>query len=425
MRWKFGLLLVGLFLVSGVLASSDIVVLRGQYYEGVEFKQGTFEFQFDIYDSSDGGDLVYTDVQDLTTGYWGEWLAELKGVNAVSNDPSKDYFVEISIDREIQSPRQRLTGLDVKENNILKLELSKEPSDPKVGMIYLDADSKRLKLYDGSGWYAIALEKVSSISKEQVKETIEKKGELESCSTSTECGDWGDCINNYQSMTCIVVDENCNKYEDSETKDCVSDFKLKSSAKDSLKTKSGEEATVTSEDTISDEVEECHEECGEVCTSGEESCSEECSTDEEGNESCEEVCETGEEICEEVCEEVCEVPEELFDITFDLDENSLSGSDKLIAWITLQNFGKKYVPARLIYTIMDGQGEEIYREFEEIRVYSDESFIKTFSDLDLEQGTYNLKLEVEYAGIVEDFDSSFSVETGFWVEIKRFWRGIF
>jgi hypothetical protein len=275
--------------------------------------------------------------------------------------------------------------------DLLILQPSSEPVDSELGMIYFDVNSKRLKLYDGTGWYSIALEKVSSISKEQVKETIEKKGEDRTCSRSTECGDWGDCINNYQSMTCIVVDENCNKYEDSETKDCVSDFKLKSSAKDSLDIVEKE----TSEtETTTEEVEE--EESAPELES---------------------------EPAEEAPEEA--IPQELFDITFDLDQNSLSGSDELIAWITLQNFGKKYVPARLIYIITDEQGEEVYREFEEIRVYSDESFIKTFSDLDLEQGKYNLRLEVEYAGIVEDFESSFSVETGIWIGIKRFLGGLF
>ena len=101
------------------------------------------------------------------------------------------------------------------------LQPSLEPSEPEVGMIYFDAESGRLKLYDGSGWYAIALEKISSVSKQQVKDTIEKKGEVESCSASTECGDWRDCINNYQSMICITIDEGCNKYEDVETRDCV------------------------------------------------------------------------------------------------------------------------------------------------------------------------------------------------------------
>ncbi len=55
-------------------------------------------------------------------------------------------------------------------------------SNPELGMIYFDTNSKRLKLYDGTGWYAIALEKVSSVSRQQVKETIKEKGEVKTCS---------------------------------------------------------------------------------------------------------------------------------------------------------------------------------------------------------------------------------------------------
>jgi len=43
----------------------------------------------------------------------------------------------------------------------------------------------------------------------------------------------------------------------------------------------------------------------------------------------------------------------------------------------------------------------------------------------LEQGEYNLMLEVEYAGIVEDFELGFSVKTGIWAGIKRFFGGMF
>ena len=76
-----------------------------------------------------------------------------------------------------------------------------------------------------------------------------------------------------------------------------------------------------------------------------------------------------------------------FDITFDLEENSLGKSDKLVMWITLQNFGKRYVPARLIYSVTDEVGVEVYREFEEVRVYTDQSIIKRFDNLVLEEGT--------------------------------------
>ncbi len=119
------------------------------------------------------------------------------------------------------------------------------------------------------------------------------------------------------------------------------------------------------------------------------------------------------------------IPEELFDITFDIEENTLSSSDKLVVLITLQNFGRKHVPARLVYIFEDKDGNEVYRNFEEIRVYTDVSIIKRFDELKLKQGKYKLKLNVEYAGIVEEFELGFSVETGIWAGIKRFFGGLF
>jgi len=345
--------------------------------------------------------------------------------------------------------------------DLLTLQPNTEPANPEIGTIYFDSETKRLKLYDGTGWYALALEKVSTVSKKQVVEKVEKKGEVQTCSESTECGDWGDCINNYQSMTCVTVDVNCNKYEDTETRDCVSENTLESAAKGSHDigtTETTTEDTVTEDETTieadseeeeveetSEPEEECSEVCEEICTSGEEVCeevcdeeeicSESCSTDDEGVESCEETCETiesceevceeGEETCEEVCEEVCAVPEELFDITFDLEQNSLSKSDKLVVWVTLQNFGKRYVPARVIYTVTDETQTEVYKEFEEIRVYTDESIIKQFDNMVLEEGDYSLTMKVEYAGIVEEFSQDFAVETGFINAIKRFFTGWF
>lgn len=348
-------------------------------------------------------------------------LTMLSGVNAFSSDEDEEGNPLYIADGKVIVP-----SIDIQE--LFVLQPSTEPEVPEEGMVYFDSVSKRLKLYDGEGWYAIALEKVSTISKQQVVEKVEKKGEVQTCSESTECGDWGDCINNYQSMICITVDESCNKYEDIETRDCVSDFELKSSAKESH--------NVVEEDVLGSEIEvesEAEEVCEEVCEPGEEvckeveSCSEECSSDDKGNEICEDVCEV-EEVCEageEVCKEVCDVPEALFDITFDLEESSLSKSDKLVLWATLQNFGKRYVPARVIYAVSDVEGNEVYREFEEIRVYTDESIIKKFDNLLLEDGEYSLSMSVEYAGIIEEFSDSFAVESGFFVSIKRFFSGWF
>ena len=324
-------------------------------------------------------------------------LTLFAGVSAFSYDEDEEGnpFLESEFDVKVPS---------ISIRDLFILQPSSEPVNPELGMIYFDVESKRLKLYDGTGWYAIALEKVSSVSKKQVIKKIDKKGEIQTCTASTECGDWGDCINNYQSMICVTIDENCNKHEDTETRDCVTESPFEEEITQAINEEDAEEKA-------GEDVEE------EAETSAE---SEEVVEEESESEFVEEEPEPAEEAPAEEA-----IPEELFDITFDLEENSLSSSDKLVVWITLQNFGKRYVPARLIYTITDEQGVEVYRKFEEVRVYSDESLIKTFSDLTLDQGAYNLMLEVEYAGIVEDFELGFSVETGFWAGIKRFFGGLF
>jgi len=110
MRWKL-LILVGflLTLVNFAYAVSDITVFQGQYYDETGFKQGTFEFTFNVYDDAVGGNLEGYRTVNLTTGIFGEWITEIGGISAACNDSSKDYFVEILIDGVVQPPRKRLT----------------------------------------------------------------------------------------------------------------------------------------------------------------------------------------------------------------------------------------------------------------------------------------------------------------------------
>ncbi|GAH50086.1 unnamed protein product, partial [marine sediment metagenome] len=55
--------------------------------------------------------------------------------------------------------------------DLILLQPSTEPFQPELGMIYFDSTSKRLRLYDGTGWYSIALEKVSSVSKNKFRKS--------------------------------------------------------------------------------------------------------------------------------------------------------------------------------------------------------------------------------------------------------------
>jgi len=286
-------------------------------------------------------------------------------------------------DAEMKVPSMNIKDLFI-------LQPSSEPSNPKLGMIYFDSTSKRLNLYDGTGWYAIALEKVTSVSKKQVKEKIEKKDEVKTCEFSITCDEWGDCINNYQSMTCVTTDESCDKHTDIETKDCIFENPFK------------EEIEEAQEESVEDEIASIEEQLEEEQEEIEESEPEEVEEEEQ----------------EEISVET--IPEELFDITFDLEESVVDKSDKLVVWITLQNFGRRYVPVRLVYSVTDNKGKEVYRSFEELRIYTDESIIKRLDDLILEEGDYTLSMNVEYAGIVEEFSDNFSVEKGIFSIMKRF-----
>jgi len=64
--------------------------------------------------------------------------------------PDGSYYYESNT--EVKVPK-----LNIK--NLFILQPSSEPSSPELGMIYFDAESRRLKLYDGTGWYSIAWKK--------------------------------------------------------------------------------------------------------------------------------------------------------------------------------------------------------------------------------------------------------------------------
>jgi len=115
--------LIVFFSVGSVLAISDISVFQGQYHNETSFIHGTFEFVFDIYDSEVGGNLVGSHKTNLTTGSWGQWKAEIPGVSAACDDTTKDYFIEILIDGNVQSPRKRLSHF-----NYLRKDVDEETS---------------------------------------------------------------------------------------------------------------------------------------------------------------------------------------------------------------------------------------------------------------------------------------------------------
>ncbi len=393
---RFYLSLLGILLI-GLVSASYVSVFQGQYHEDGEFQVGEFNFEFKVYDNKTAGNLIYNVSRKIEIGLWGQWVAELEGISAAANNASKDYFMEITINGEVQAPRKIITHFaylrkDIDEvtsgsivareyktkeevetsslDNVINLNPRIEPLDPELGMIYLDIIFKKLRFYNGSSWINLSFE-----TEEKIEEEEEKV-----CESSKECDDWGDCINDYQTRICIKTKKDCETLEEIEEKDC------------------GEEQEVDEESTSEEEVEEEVEESSEA------------DLDEAESE-------------EEETEE--EPPEELFDITFNLEESFLKDSRDLITWVTLESFGTKSTPTRLIYIIRDSKGNEVEKKIDELKVVTEETVVREFEDLDLSNGEYNIELILEYGGVKDSFERRFSVRKSFFDSVKEWLGGLF
>ena len=87
--------------------SSDIQVWQGQYYSGTQHNQGTYEFNFTVYDQLIGGNQCFNATETISTNVLGYWRTE-QNINSCDNS-SMDYFLNINIDSSDQPPRRRLT----------------------------------------------------------------------------------------------------------------------------------------------------------------------------------------------------------------------------------------------------------------------------------------------------------------------------
>ncbi len=112
MNRKFLISFIGIILCLNFSLAEDVSVYRGQYYNDGKFLKGTFNFDFSVYDSREGGNLVYNESRIITTGDFGEWYVELKGIGQNARDANKSYYMEISVDGVIQGKRRLLTQFD-------------------------------------------------------------------------------------------------------------------------------------------------------------------------------------------------------------------------------------------------------------------------------------------------------------------------
>jgi len=107
-RYKILLLFLAILSINLASALDDAFVWKGQYYIWDKFQQGNYNFNFTVYDNLTNGTACYSNITQLTTGFWGQWETEQFNISKQCNDSTQDYFLEVKIDDSVQYPRKRL-----------------------------------------------------------------------------------------------------------------------------------------------------------------------------------------------------------------------------------------------------------------------------------------------------------------------------
>src|SRR3989339_47256 len=104
---------------------------------------------------------------------------------------------------------------------------------------------------------------------------------------------------------------------------------------------------------------------------------------------------------------------ELLDILFRLETREVSKSEDLVALIDFESFGT--IPAKINYNLIISQkNKEVYSEDGKLTVETSETLRKTFDNLILKKGFYNMQFNVVYGeGVSEDFNTDFEVIKSF------------
>lgn len=103
---------------------------------------------------------------------------------------------------------------------------------------------------------------------------------------------------------------------------------------------------------------------------------------------------------------------ELFDITFELDSDSIESSDDLSSVVSLISFGNVPTPISLTFIIYNYSGSELYSVNKNLSVLTEEFFRWNYDDLEnLSEGNYFAILETLYGDNISDrFILGFEVE---------------
>ena len=109
-----------------------------------------------------------------------------------------------------------------------------------------------------------------------------------------------------------------------------------------------------------------------------------------------------------------EKPIQLFDISLELDQSSVSKIEDLDARVIFSSFGTVPTPVQMTFKIVNSEGQTMYSEVASAVVETEMVYNKKFNDLNLPSGKYTLQLTTLYNQNVEDsFSQPFNITTSF------------
>lgn len=105
------------------------------------------------------------------------------------------------------------------------------------------------------------------------------------------------------------------------------------------------------------------------------------------------------------------IPGQLFDIRLLLDRSRVPSITDLIARVTFESFGREATPVSMTFTILDGNGAEVWKSQDSTTVQTEAVFVKRFfAAPSLPDGNYKLRLKTLYNDNVQDtFDAPFTI----------------
>ena len=105
-----------LFLIFGILflitlVSAETQTWNGQYHTDGTWNEGTYSFNFTIYNATTGGTICYSNTTSIITDEVGYWRTYQYNVLSSCPDASVDYYLNINIAGTDQTPRRFLKHL--------------------------------------------------------------------------------------------------------------------------------------------------------------------------------------------------------------------------------------------------------------------------------------------------------------------------